>query len=240
VPVINKQKVFHNVFYNNGGPAWRIQMFIDGREIKDNVFKNNIVYRNRLKPKNGNHDADIFVSTGADPISGHVIAGNAIVSTAVGDAVINIRDIGKNSVSWFEKNYPNAFHGNIEAEPQFVSESPEIPSEFRIRDTSPLVDKGVPLTKTKSSGSGTVVDVDDAGYFMDGFGIVEGDRIQIGSNAPVLIKDVDYSSNRITLASEITWNAGDGVSLPYNGSAPDIGAYETGVAVAPPNPPTFF
>ena len=163
-----------------------------------------------------------------------------MVMSRAGDSVVYVQGIGKNPLSWFERNYPGAFSGNIQVEPDFVSSNPNTLSEFRIREGSPMIDKAVPLTETANSGSGRVVQVDDAGYFMDGFGIVQGDRVQIGSNPPVTITGIDYDSNTITLASPITWNRGDGVSLPYNGSAPDIGAHETGEFVAPPNPPSFL
>ena len=68
--------------------------------------------------------------------------------------------------------------------------------------------------------------VQDAGYFSNGFGIVDGDHVQIGSNTPVRIIQVVYDANIITLESRISWEQNDDVSLPFNGNAPDIGAFE--------------
>jgi len=49
----------------------------------------------------------------------------------------------------------------------------------------------------------------------------------------VRITNVDYDNNKITVERSISWNKGDGVSLPYSGSHPDIGAYEFGNALIP-------
>jgi len=80
--------------------------------------------------------------------------------------------------------------------------------------------------------------VDDAGYFHNGFGVSEGDLIQIGSNNPARVISIDYSSNIIKVEESLNWNEGDGVSLPYTGQAPDIGAFEfdTGEKAAPSSP----
>jgi hypothetical protein len=56
--------------------------------------------------------------------------------------------------------------------------------------------------------------------------------------------DIDYSTNQITVAQPISWNAGDGVSLPYSGAAPDLGAFEEGADPGDPPgkpepPPTY-
>lgn len=100
---------------------------------------------------------------------------------------------------------------------------------FSLSADSPAVDAGGPLTRTVSSGSGTRIQLEDARYFYDGFGITEGDRIQIGS-AIVRITDVDYGEMTIKIDRSITWSNGDWVNLPYRGSAPDIGAAESGFA----------
>ncbi|MBW2990821.1 right-handed parallel beta-helix repeat-containing protein [Candidatus Woesearchaeota archaeon] len=98
---------------------------------------------------------------------------------------------------------------------------------FNLQSNSPCIDKGAFLTTvTSSSGSGTSLQVEDARYFTDGMGIIEGDLIKVGSNPLNRITDVDYSTNTITLEQSITWNNGDAVTYPYYGTAPDIGAIE--------------
>jgi hypothetical protein len=98
---------------------------------------------------------------------------------------------------------------------------------FYLQSGSPCIDNGTWLTTATSSGSGTQIQVDDAGYFMDGFGIVDGDVIQLeGQNQTARITNVDYNNNIITVNKNLIWANGDGVSLAYGGPAPDIGAYE--------------
>ena len=122
------------------------------------------------------------------------------------------------------------------ADPMFVN-APARPVgdysqfDFHLQSGSPAIDAGQFLTETTSAGSGTIMNVADAGYFTDGLGITEGDLIQLeGQDLTATITSIDYNSNTITLDSSLTWNANQGVSLAYSGSAPDIGAYDFGLA----------
>jgi hypothetical protein len=82
-------------------------------------------------------------------------------------------------------------------------------------------------TITSATGSGFSFVVDDAKYFMDGWGIIDGDLIQLeGKSSPVRITEVNYGTKTITVDEEVSWTEGDGVAQPYNGSKPDMGAYE--------------
>jgi len=100
--------------------------------------------------------------------------------------------------------------------------------DYTLSSNSPCIDAGGPLTTTIGSGSGTQVPVKVAYFFFDGFDLTNGDQIIIGNNSPVTVQNVDYDNNILTINQSISWNAGDGVSLPYNGLAPDIGAFESG------------
>jgi hypothetical protein len=94
---------------------------------------------------------------------------------------------------------------------------------FHLKPSSPPVGKGVVLTSTTAPGNGNVISVTDAGYFSDGFGIGDGDNIAIGLNR-VRIIAIDYANNKITIDRTIMWEKGDGVSFPFSGVAPDMGA----------------
>lgn len=112
----------------------------------------------------------------------------------------------------------------------------EIP-DFHLQEKSPCIDKGGFLTTiTSASGSGTQFTIEDAWYFQDGFsGVIEGDIIQLENQSQrVKITNVDYTTNTITVETSVTWINGTGVSLAYEGSAPDIGAYEFGLATSSP------
>ena len=92
---------------------------------------------------------------------------------------------------------------------------------------SPAIDAGVWLTQTVGGGTGTTITLDDASYFMDGYGLIDGDRIFVGDDYNLEIIDVDYDGDEITVDRSITWVNGDDVSLmSYHGDSVDIGAYE--------------
>jgi parallel beta-helix repeat protein len=99
--------------------------------------------------------------------------------------------------------------------------------DFHFQSGSPGIDAGAYLTRVTSFGSGTQIPVNEAGYFTNGFGVGEGDLIQLeGQTQTARIVNVDYDNNLLTLDTSLTWTSGQGVSLPYSGSRPDIGAYE--------------
>jgi hypothetical protein len=109
---------------------------------------------------------------------------------------------------------------------------------YHLTAGSPAIDAGGPLTTTTSAGSGTIIPVVKSWYFQDGYdGLIEADLIKVGVNTPVRIVSIDYSNHTLTVDTAISWNAGDWVSLPYSGVAPDAGAYEfqeSQSALAPP------
>ena len=109
-------------------------------------------------------------------------------------------------------------------DPLFIDPNNE---DFNLESNSQLINAGTFLTNTISSGSGSIITVEDAGYFCDGYGITEGDLIQLeGEVETVRIIEVDYDNNIIIIDSSLVWVAGQGIGLPYNGSAPDMGAFE--------------
>jgi parallel beta-helix repeat protein len=123
-----------------------------------------------------------------------------------------------------QTKYPTHFSGNVESNPQFVNFQG---NDFHLKSGSPMIDAGRSLAQTTTSGTNTkIVSVDDALYFTDGYGIVTGDKIRIGTNPVVTVTDVNYSTNTITVSQDVTFSAGAKVNLDYKGSGPDIGVYE--------------
>jgi hypothetical protein len=124
-------------------------------------------------------------------------------------------------------------------DPKFVDAAKR---DYHLQSTSPCIDAGTFLTTTASAGSGTKLPVTDARLFVDGFGIADGDSIQLqGQTQVAKVTQIDYSTNTLTLDTTLTWAKGLGVSAPYSGTAPDIGAFEHGsgpVVTAPPAAPT--
>jgi hypothetical protein len=114
--------------------------------------------------------------------------------------------------------------GNREEDPLFADAES---GDFRLKPGSPCIDAGGPLTRTPSGGSGTVVEVEDALFLCDGYGIVEPDAIRVG-DAQVRIVRVDYEKDLIEVAESVSFDVGAPVSLDHVGSAPDVGAFEYG------------
>jgi len=101
---------------------------------------------------------------------------------------------------------------------------------YRLAPGSPAIDGGVELTTTRtaSASPSTRIPVVRASFFHDSYdGLIAPDWIVVGSNPAVQIVSVDDTANVITVATPVTWNAGDPVNLPYQGAAPDNGAFES-------------
>lgn len=88
------------------------------------------------------------------------------------------------------------------------------------------------LTTTLGSGRGTIVPVVDARYFSDGMGVIDGDQIQVGTNQIARVLNVNRQTNEITVDRSINWDAGEGVTYPHQGVAPDMGALESEHTIA--------
>ena len=139
------------------------------------------------------------------------------------------------SVKEIQAAFPKYFYKNLETAPLFLSpDTGDIyKDDFRVGKGSPAIDSGAHLAKTVSVGSKTkTVHADDVNCFFDGFGVVEGDVIKIGSNPVVRVVKIDYAAKIITVSAPVSYKKGDFIDIPYSGTAPDIGAYEF-------NPPTL-
>jgi hypothetical protein len=126
----------------------------------------------------------------------------------------------------FASSVPSKFVSNLQLDPEFDDPVNEV---FTLKSTSNMIDAGAYLTTTVGSDNGQIMQVADAGYFYDGFGIVgeQGDLIQLeGQITTARVLGVNYATNTLMLDKPLTWNDGQGVSLAYFGNAPDIGKYE--------------
>src|SRR4030042_406262 len=108
--------------------------------------------------------------------------------------------------------------------------------DFHLLANSPCIDAGTWLTTTTNSGSSsTTMTVAEAGFFCDGWGIIEEDIIQLqGQTTTARITSINYGTNTITVNRSLTWTSGQGVALAYSGSGPDIGVYEYASGTPPP------
>jgi hypothetical protein len=201
-----------------------------------NRIYNNTFYHNGYELAYAGHQGGIYFArwSGVSPV-GNVVKNNifydnnANASHCSDDgSICYAGDIDSQII---ENNW-----NNIE-DPLFINQSnngPDDPGlpDFHLQKNSHCIDSGAFITKiTRASGSGSQFQVEDAGYFMDGWGIIEGDEIQLeDSSQRARITEVDYDNNIITVDKGLSWTQNMGISLAYWGSAPDLGAHEyTGV-----------
>ena len=114
---------------------------------------------------------------------------------------------------------------NMAILPMFIDETNR---NFYLKKGSPMINSGAFLTTTKNDGNNsTTIYVDDARYFTDGWGVIDGDLIKFeGQTKTAKIINIDYSNRKIIVDTPLSWTVGTGVSLNYQGSAPEIGALE--------------
>ncbi|MFW5867263.1 MAG: PKD domain-containing protein [Armatimonadota bacterium] len=123
---------------------------------------------------------------------------------------------------------PATFADNMEVDPGFADAER---LDFSLAEDSPLRDAGAPMTVTRAAGSGNVLPVEDPYPFYDGYGIEgeRGDAIAVGSSdRRARVVEVDAEARTLRLDRELQWAAGDPVSFPWSGAAPDIGVVEHG------------
>jgi chitodextrinase len=168
-----------------------------------------------------------FADWGRGDPTGNVLKNNIFYQNAGGAVTYS----GVSDLQTVVNNWDN----NID--PEFIDQSgndpdnPNLPN-LRLKSTSDAINAGVALTTiTSPSGAGNQFTVEDAGYFMDGWAMaslgVQGDEIQLlGTTQRARITSVNYGTNTITINAPLNWSQGQGISLAYEGSLPDIGAYE--------------
>ncbi len=238
-------RAYNNVFYDNnfGG----INITGSGSSFSDQIIKNNLFYQNRFIQNDMRWSwyaeldkKPVQIMTGR---TNNILFDNNNIFNEQVDELYAVsygtRFSSSNSapqkLSWWEENHPQLFKNSVQANPLFENASSY---DFSLQEGSPMIDAGAFLTKTSSSGNNSLsMQVVDAGWFMNGFGVVNADTIQIeGQTGYAIITSVDYSSNTLSLDRALTWADGKGVSLKYVGAAPDIGAFEFGDAATSLNP----
>lgn len=194
-----------------------------GGTCADNRLENNIVF-NSSKPWSLHFDG---------LLRDNLVRRNDLIGPD--GARVRVTQLGGNPLSWWEENRPSQFSRNTQLDPLFLNATQ---FDLRLRPDSPCRDAGVFLTRTTSAGSGLTIPVEDARYFCDGFGITDGDVVQLeGDTKRMRVVEVDYERNTLTLSEGHEWTEGQGVSMPYEGRAPDIGALEWGMVASLPHTP---
>lgn len=209
------------IFFNTSGTTSR---------STSNAVYGNVLYGNGLSHRYGgegmkDYSYGLSMSTFEGRRTNNFVVNNIIWRNLPGNIDPNILIYQE-----FRNNFTND-----SSDPLFVStngigyayDAGNLP-DFRLQSGSPCIDAGVFLaTITSASGTGTSFTVDNSLYFSDGNQIVTGDTIQLeGQTATAVVTSNDFENGILTFDPALTWVVGQGVSLSYSGTAPDIGAFE--------------
>lgn len=218
-------RIYNNVFYKNvQGIYFNTSFNVYGNKFENNVFIDNTVQGTYV-------NTPLYVDLGGNNCTNEWSYNNFDETNDIYYKDCNY-SYGRKTLSYLEKNIPSIFYKEKEYASGFADKNGY---KFHLRKDSRLINAGSFLTYTNGAGndSNTIV-VDDARYFTDGWGLIDGDLIQISQVGQVRITNVDYSTNTITIDQNISWRDNQGVSLVYKGLAPDIGAYESESVSSPP------
>lgn len=198
-----------------------------------NAIYNNTIYACGIGYLSGVSNAlqgqyGIYMSTFENRRTNNYIVNNILWNNGT-------KNVADEIYTW--QQYRTNWNGDFVActDPQFISTNgvgftynPANLPNFQLKSTSPCINAGTWLAYIASdSGSGTSFTVDNSLYFSDGNHMVQGDTIQLqGQTTRAVITANDWTNNVLTFTPSLTWTNGQGVSLAYNGTAPDMGAYE--------------
>jgi hypothetical protein len=161
-----------------------------------------------------------------DPVAGYEFRRNVLWAGAAGAEVIQEEFDAGSTLAAFQAAHAAQFADNLELDPAFADAAA---GDFAPSAGSGLVDAGAFLAAAVGTGGGTVLPVDDARWFWDGYGIPGelGDEIRLaGTDATARVVAIDYDADVLTLDAPLSWTAGQGVSPAWQGSAPDLGTVE--------------
>ena len=216
-----------NLFYYTGSGGLQVVSSAAGQDHADynRLYRNSFYHNGHQETDSGFQGGMYFANWSGQSPEGNVVKSNAFYDNKNG------------SVTYEGQVDPQVIENNWDqnaVDPGFVNLSASDPNnptlpDLHLRANSPSIDAGAFPTKiTSAAGSGTQFQVGDARYFMDGWGIphVQGDEIQLANGQRARITNVNYETNMVTVDKVLTWTLNQGISLAYEGAAPDLGAYE--------------
>ena len=216
-----------NLFYHSDSGGLQVVSSAAGQDHADyNRIYRNTFYHNGHQESDPGFQGGIYFAnwSGQSPV-GNIVKGNVFYNNKNGavtyEGVVNPQVVEDN---WDQNSIDPKFVDPSGSDPN----NPNLP-DLHLQADSPCIDAGAyPTWITSAYGSGTQFQVADARYFMDGWGIpgVQGDEIQLAGGQRGRIMDVVYGTNLITVDRVLTWTRNQGISLAYEGAAPDLGAYE--------------
>jgi hypothetical protein len=217
-----------NMFYHNGlGGIQAVRS--DTADCADsNHIYNNDFYRNGYQADYSGFSGGLyFCDWGNGDPTGNAIKNNIFYDNKGG--AITTDAVATPQVA--ERNWQSGdpLFVNDESAPDTLA--PSLP-DFHLQATSRCIDSGTFLTRIITpAGNGQQFQLEDAAYFMNGWGIpgVAGDEIQLwGTIQKARVTSVNYQTNTVSVDKNLAWTQNQGVCLAYQGSAPDLGAYEYG------------
>ncbi len=217
-------RIYHNTLVANGAPGVIATNWGHAQvDVSDLVLKNNLFSQNDSSGTGVQILFNFWPASTYDTAyfrDAAMIAGNCLNQAPTVD--IGSLD-GERSILYYQQQYPQFVMANRDGVPRFVNPGA---GDYRLQ-RGRCLDAGVSLTTTTVAGSGTVVPVLDASYFTDGYGLVPGDRVKIGSNPAVLVLQANNIENKLVVERAVNWKRGDPVYLgEFDGRSPDAGAFE--------------
>jgi parallel beta-helix repeat protein len=207
--------VRRNVFFSNQGGALAFQVYTkEAIYNNSNRVFNNTFYNNRC------YGMSASAASARDYYFGNLIKNNIFYKNTSCSGGANQTSIGNTTAVKFESN------AIVTTSPQFVDVTGP---DLHLTAGSPMIDAGAFSTRSVGAGSGTVLTVEDVGYFYDGFGIPgeAGDVIQFeGQSITARVVGIDYANKTLTLDRSLTWANRQYLHLQYTGLGPDMGAFE--------------
>jgi len=247
---VTNGRIYNNTLDQLGGEGWSMWAYAGCDTLGGFVFANNLVANSRVNPGQVSSvtvwDADLVfvpVTPGSSQQPGatlqSLVKGNQFAPRTPGPAYVMLMGAdGRIPLSAAAGKYTNLFVKNQEARAQFVGASLSAAADFQLSPGSPGHGTGVFLTQAVGAGTSNLLPVQYSLYFSDGNGVMLGDMIQLqGGTATAQIVSIDRKSNTLTLSSPVTFTNGQGIALPYSGSAPDVGAGQVSPAGIRPMPP---
>jgi len=237
-------RFYHNTFYQI--KRFNILAAVDGQYGEPDDIEGKIVFKNNVF---ADFDDYLFFIRGSNvPWQPFYLVNNLTTNSNKENSenIIYLRTGGRDlSLSEAESRYPENYQNNILATPEFrddsiLSEADRRPENFslddledffesfQLTDSSPGKNQAKPLALVVSSASEvTQIEIDDARYFTDGFGLINGDEIIINSDEEIKaqVVNVDYDNNILELSRSVSVSAGDGIYLAAAGDSPDMGIY---------------
>lgn len=217
----------YNLFYQTGSGGLQVVSSAAGQDHADNnrIYRNSFYHNGHQETDPGFQGGIYFANWSSQSPDGNIVKGNLFYDNKNG-AVTYEGQVDPQVVedNWDQNSVDPRFVNQTASDPN----NPNLP-DLRLQADSPCIDTGTyPTRITSAAGSGTQFQVGDARYFIDGWGIphVQGDEIQLADGQRARITKINYETNLITVDRLLTWTRNQGISLAYEGAAPDLGAYE--------------